>query len=86
MQHRMGRPILAAVAITLTMTMLEVPAADAGEQVAGTIAGFVRVDSVPELVMVEVSTDRPVCGDEVEDRATQVDSSGGVANAVLPIR
>lgn len=85
----MRRPILAAVVITLTLTItttvLEVPAADAGEQVAGTIAGFVRVDSVPQLVMVEVSTDRPVCGDEVEDRATQVDSSGGVANAVIVV-
>ena len=85
----MGRPILAAVVITLTLTMtttvLKVPAADAGEQGAGTIVGFVRVDSVPELVMVEVSTDRPVCGDEVEDRATQVDSLGGVANAVIVV-
>ena len=90
MPHRMGRPILAGVVITLTWTMtttgLDRPAADAGEQGAGTIAGVVRVDSVPARVMVEVSTDRPVCGDEVEDRATQVDASGGVANAVIIVK
>ena len=90
MQHRMGQPILAGAVITLTLTMtttgLDLPVADAGEQGAGTIAGVVRVDSVPELVMVEVSTDRPVCGDEVEDRATQVDASGGVANAVIVVK
>jgi plastocyanin len=33
--------------------------------------------------MVEVTSDQAVCGDEVEDRATVVDASGGVANAVI---
>ena len=54
-----------------------------GEQATGTIAGLVNVDNVPDKVMMTVTTDQAVCGDQVEDRAQLVDSSGGVANAVI---
>lgn len=56
-----------------------------GEQVAGTIAGLVKVDIVPDKVMVEVTTDQEVCGSEVEDRAELVNQSGAVANAVVVV-
>ena len=54
-----------------------------GEHATGTIAGLVNVDNVPDRVMVTVTTDQAVCGDQVEDRAQLVDPSGGVANAVI---
>lgn len=49
----------------------------------GIIRGTVTIDDIPEAVMVEVTSDRVTCGDEVEDRAEVVDASGGVANAVV---
>ena len=55
------------------------------EQATGTIRGLVKVDSIPEKVMVAVTTDQAVCGDQVEDQVTQVDPSGGVANAVVVV-
>ena len=54
-----------------------------GEQGTGTIRGRVEVGTVPDKVMVKVTTDQAVCGHEVEDQATVVDPSGGVANAVI---
>ena len=54
-----------------------------GVQATGTITGLVSVDNVPDKVMVKVTTDQAVCGDEVEDQAQLVDPSGGVANAVI---
>ena len=56
-----------------------------GEQAGGTIAGRITVDDVPDIAMVSVDTDQTVCGDEVEDRATVVEPSGGVANAVVVV-
>ena len=56
-----------------------------GEQATGTLTGLVTVDTVPEKVMVKVTTDPAVCGDEIEDQATMVNSSGGVANAVITV-
>ena len=54
-------------------------------QGAGTLAGVVTVDTVPERVLVTVDTDQAVCGAEIEDQATLVDPSGGVANAVVRV-
>ena len=55
----------------------------AGGQGMGTIHGIVSVDLVPEKSMLAVTADQAICGDEVEDRATVVDPSGGVANAII---
>ena len=52
-------------------------------QGTGTLSGRISVDTVPDKVMVKVDTDQTVCGDEIEDQATLVDPSGGVANAVV---
>ena len=54
-----------------------------GEQASGTITGLVEVDAVPEQVLVKVTTDQAVCGDEIVDQAELVGPSGGVANAVI---
>ena len=60
------------------------PAVEGGEgQETGAIAGRVTVTSAPEPRMVEVTTDQPVCGNEVEDRAVVVDGPGGLTNAVI---
>ena len=56
-----------------------------GRQPTGTISGRVKVDAIPEKVMVEVTTDQAICGDQVEDQATLVDPLGGVANAVVVV-
>ena len=56
---------------------------DAAAQGTGTIHGLVSVDTVPEKMMVAVTADQAVCGEEVEDRGTVVDSAGGVKNAVV---
>ena len=56
-----------------------------GGQGVGTLAGVVTVDAVPERVLVTVDTDQAVCGAEIEDQATLVDPSGGVANAVVRV-
>ena len=77
----MRRPLGAAIAGCLALAGLTVLVH--GEQQGGTLAGRVTVDAVPETVMVEVDTDQAVCGNEIEDQATLVDPSGGVANAVV---
>ena len=60
------------------------PAAEKGAgQGGGSITGRVTVTDEPEPRMVAVTTDRAVCGTEVEDRAVVVDASGGLANAVV---
>ena len=53
----------------------------------GTIRGVVTIDAgdVPERIMVDVTADQATCGDQVEDRSTVVDASGGVANAVITL-
>jgi hypothetical protein len=56
-----------------------------GSQESGSITGLVIVEDVPEKTMVEVTADQAVCGNEVEDQTTLVDSSGGVANAVVVV-
>ena len=77
----MRRPLVATMASSLALAGLA--ALVHGEQQGGTLAGRVTVDAVPETVMVEVDTDQAVCGDEIEDQATLVDPTGGVANAVV---
>ncbi len=77
----MRRPLPAAIAACLAVAGLT--AWVHGEQQGGTLTGRVTVDVVPDTVMVEVDTDQAVCGDEIEDQATLVDASGGVANAVV---
>ena len=52
-------------------------------QGAGSITGRVTLTDPPEPRMVAVTTDRAVCGTEVEDQAVVVDDSGGLANAVV---
>ncbi len=76
---RVGRrlavvPCVAAVAVCF-----------AAEPRGGIIAGRVTTAHVPDPVMVPVTTDQAVCGDEVEDRATVVSHDGGVANAVVVV-
>ena len=80
-----------AVAAVVVAALCVVQAADGGRggiaaaQAAdgGSMRGTVTIDEIPEAVMVEVTSDRVTCGDEVEDRAEVVDASGGVANAVV---
>ena len=57
-----------------------------GEQTMGAIAGYVRVETIPDPVMLEVMTDQEVCGKEIQDFTTLVDSAYGVANAVISVR
>ena len=72
------------VAAVLAASMCLFQTEARGEQgEGGRITGKVTVSDIPEMVMVEVTSDQAVCGDEVEDRATVVDASGGVANAVI---
>ena len=77
----MRRPLVAALAAGVALAGLAVLVR--GEQQGGTLAGRVTVDAVPEKVMVAVDTDQAVCGNEIEDQATLVDPTGGVANAVV---
>jgi len=56
------------------------------EQEDGNITGIVTVDEIPESVKLKVDSDQVVCGDEVEDMSMVVDSSGGVANAVILVK
>ena len=58
---------------------------DTAAQGTATISGRVTVDAVPEKRMVAVTADQAICGDEIEDRATVVDPSGGVKNAVVVV-
>lgn len=69
----------------LTMAQTATHGAALPAQAPGTITGTVTVEDIPERVMVEVTSDQPTCGDEVEDRAEVVDPSGGVANAVIVV-
>ena len=75
------RGVLAATVAAVVLCGLGPPAARG--QGTGTILGIVTVDAVPELRMLAVTADQAICGDEVEDRATVVDPSGGVANAIV---
>ena len=63
------------------------PATGAGaRQQVGTIRGLVTVDDIPDIRLTQADTDRTVCGAEVQDRATLVDPSGGVAYAVVIVK
>ena len=73
------------VVLMLTAVLAGVGGFLEGAQATGTISGLVKVDTVPEKVMVAVTADQAVCGDEVEDQAQVVDPSGGVANAVVVV-
>ena len=73
-------PLLAAAAIAASLTQTS-----GQDPQFGTIAGWVTTREVPQTVMVPVTTDQAVCGDEVEDRATVVSPDGGVANAVVMV-
>ena len=75
----------AALAVCGFAGWLALPLHGAGVQATGTIQGLVMVDEVPDTVLVEVTADQAACGDQVEDRATVVDPSGGVANAIVAI-
>ena len=80
----MGGRLLAAV-LAAGAALLGLGSAAGRAQATGTLGGLVTVDTVPETVMVTVDTDQTVCGDQVEDQATVVDPSGGVANAVVVV-
>lgn len=54
-----------------------------GQQNTGVVTGVVKVDSIPDMVTVDVDTDQAVCGTTVEDQTILVAPSGGVANAVI---
>ena len=56
------------------------------QQQPGTITGRVSVDEIPDVRLTKVDTDQAVCGVEVQDRATLVDPSGGVAYAVVIVK
>jgi len=77
-----------AVGLTVGMALLSgvmEPARGSTTQAGGTIRGIVTVDEIPEIVLVDVTADQAACGSQVEDRATVVDPSGGVANAVIVV-
>ena len=78
------QPTCAAAAI-LTVSVLLFSVTAGSEQGTATITGLVTVDEVPDIGMVPVDVDQAVCGDEVEDRATVVEHSGSVANAVIVV-
>ena len=80
----MGGRLLAAL-LAAGAALLGLGSAAGRAQATGTLGGLVTVDTVPETVMVTVDTDQTVCGDQVEDQATVVDPSGGVANAVVVV-
>jgi len=71
--------------VALTVSVLVFSVTAGGEQATGTITGIVTVDDVPDIMMVRVDADQVVCGDEVEDRATVVDPSGGVGGTVVVV-
>ena len=73
------------LAVTIAVLVCALGESFEGEQATGTISGLVKVNTIPKRVMVPVTTDQAVCGDQVEDQATQVDPSGGVANAVVVV-
>ena len=83
-----ARPIGHRLAVAPFLVIIFFGFIGAGEQAPGTavIAGRVTIESFPEPVMVSVTTDQTVCGDEVEDRSTVVNHDGGVANAVVIVR
>ena len=81
----MRRQLTGVMAVVLTVSVLALSMTAGGEQARGTITGIVTVKDRPDIMMVTVDADQAVCGNEVEDRATVVDPSGGVANAVVVV-
>ena len=84
MSKRVAVGLLTA-SLSPVLLVAVVGAGEGGEQATGSIVGVVTIDGgdAPELRMVEVTADQAVCGNEVEDRVALVDSSGGVANAIV---
>ena len=74
------------IALVVALPVAGMPVGAGAEQGGGTIRGIVTVDDIPDPVMMAVDTDLAVCGTEVEDRATLVDPSGGVAYAVIIVK
>ena len=81
----MKSQLLGALFVSLALSCLVFGVDMSGEQGSGTVTGIVKIQDIPDLVSVRVDTDQAVCGREVEDRTTLVDSSGGVANAVIVV-
>ena len=77
------RQVLIGCVVAAVMVAVGRFGLDATAQGTGRIQGRVSVGTVPEKMMVAVTADQAVCGDEVEDRATVVDPAGGVKNAVV---
>ena len=75
-------PLFVRVAVMFSVATLFINSA-AATQDFGVLRGFVKVEMVPDTVMVDVEADQGVCGDQIEDQTTLVDSSGGVANVVV---
>ena len=82
----MSWPSWSLIAMAVALPFVGTPVGAGAEQGGGTIRGIVTVDDVPDPVMVAVDADQAVCGTEVEDRATLVDPSGGVAYAVIIVK
>ena len=82
----MRRLFKSLIAVPATIVVLGAQLGLEAEQESGTIRGSVTARDIPDTVMVEVDTDQKVCGDEVEDRSTVVDPSGGVAYAVIIVK
>lgn len=81
----MKSQLLGALFVSLTLSCLVFGVDMSGEQGSGTVTGIVKTRNIPDVVSVTVDTDQAVCGREVEDQTTLVDSSGGVANAVIVV-
>ena len=81
----MKSQLLGALTVSLTLSCLVFGVNMSGEQGSGTVTGVVKTQNIPDVVSVAVDTDQVVCGREVEDQTTLVNSSGGVANAVIVV-
>ena len=81
----MSWQLLRVTAVLLVVSAFIIGVTAGGGQATGTITGLVSVDDVPETTILAVDVDQAVCGNEVEDHATVVGPSGGVANAVIVV-
>ena len=77
--------LLRVTAVLLVVSAFVIAVTAGGGQATGTITGLVSVDDVPEATILAVDADQAVCGNEVEDHATVVGPSGGVANTVIVV-
>ena len=81
----MSRQLVRVTGVLLVVSAFVIGVTAGGGQAPGTITGLVSVDDVPEATILAVDADQAVCGNEVEDRATVVGPSGGVANTVIVV-